>query len=180
MKVGQFGQTRRGVNGSSVLLGDVAAGKREKKKSAQGGLAVVGTFWLVLVLVPPAVAGAASWRTIWEGSWTTISVFPRYSTICPVTHTAFPLNSISGGLLNLTLFDSNITTEKVWSGNGRSKFKNVGLAADDSRNRALATKPQTVFVSPMCCLACSAGMPFAVPLVAGVGGMFVGLADTLL
>jgi hypothetical protein len=43
-----------------VLLGDIAAGKWEKEKGAQGGLADVGTFWLVLVLVPPAVAGAAS------------------------------------------------------------------------------------------------------------------------
>jgi hypothetical protein len=109
-----------------------------------------------------------------------ISVFPRYSTIGPVTQTVFPVNSISRGLLNLALFDSNITTVKVWSGNGRSKFKKVGLPGDDSRNRAPATKPQTVFVSPMCCLACSAGMPFVVPPVAGVGGMFVGLADALL
>lgn len=62
---------------SSVLLGDLAAGKWEKGKGDQCGLAVVWTFWLVLVLVPTAVARAASWRTIWEGSVTTISGFFR-------------------------------------------------------------------------------------------------------
>jgi hypothetical protein len=60
MKVSQFGQTSRGVDVSSVPLGNTAAGKREKEKDAQGGLADVGTFWLVLVLVPPALAGAVS------------------------------------------------------------------------------------------------------------------------
>ena len=64
MKVVQFGQTSWGVDVSSVLLGDLAAGKREKEKGVQGGLAVLGTFWLALVLVAPAVAGAAFWRTI--------------------------------------------------------------------------------------------------------------------
>src|ERR1043166_4631888 len=75
-------------------------------------LAGVGVFWLVLVVAWLA-SGVASWTTIWYGSPTTISGFPRYSTIRPVTHTVFPGNSTSGGSLNAALLAPGILTVNV-------------------------------------------------------------------
>jgi hypothetical protein len=63
---------------------------------------------------------------------------------------------LASGEPNLLRFSPQMTTVKIWSGYGLSKFKNVGCPRVRSAKRAVSTIPQTIACSPTCCFASDA------------------------
>jgi hypothetical protein len=84
----------------------------------------------------------------WPGSVSTISGFPWYSLILPVTQMRLPRSEVSG-VPNFALFSPYTTAVKTAFGYALPRSNNVGCDFALASYLAEATTPQTVAASPM-------------------------------